>query len=139
MVYIGLTSDRMAKAERERGVEDFTARSRELSKEADRLSKRYGVPYSISEIDDEIGFADSSTVDSIAASRETESTIDIIDGERLRCGLPPLRRFIIEMVLADDGARISSTRVAAGEVGADGKVVRGSISRRRRKDEGGSS
>ncbi|MGA1820011.1 MAG: pantetheine-phosphate adenylyltransferase [Thermoplasmatota archaeon] len=122
-VSVGLTSDEMATRDRKRKVDPFEDRRRDLMSIMDRLSERFSVPYSISEINDRFGFATMAEIDSIVVSQETESTVDEIDEERAREGLPPLKRFVVEMVTDRNGRKLSSTRVDSGEIDGDGNIL----------------
>ncbi len=123
-VSIGLTSDDMATRNRERRVEPFDSRRRKLTQILDQLSSFYGVPYSLSEIEDRFGFATRPEIDSIVVSEETEKTVDEIDEERRRLGLPPLRRFVVSMVTDREGKKISSTRITEGEIDMEGNILK---------------
>ncbi|MGA1792974.1 MAG: pantetheine-phosphate adenylyltransferase [Thermoplasmatota archaeon] len=122
-VSVGLTSDEMATRDRKRQVESFETRRRNLKSVMDRLSELYSVPYSISEINDRFGFAIMAEIDSIVVSEETESTVEEIDQERAREGLPPLQRFVIGMETDRNGRKLSSTRVSAGEIDREGNIL----------------
>jgi pantetheine-phosphate adenylyltransferase len=123
-VSIGLTSDDMATRNREREVEPFDSRRKKLRKILDQMSDFYGIPYSLSEIEDRFGFAIRPEIDSIVVSEETEKTVDEIDEERRRLGLPPLRRFVVSMVTDSEGKKISSTRITEGEIDMEGNILK---------------
>jgi len=125
-VLVGLTSDAMASRGRSRKVEPYSSRLRELRRVLDELSGETGVDYIIREINDRFAFALREEVDAIVASRETESTVDEIDEERKKKGLPPLRRYVIDMVMDQGGERISSSRVVKGEIDENGRKLQGS-------------
>lgn len=122
-VSIGLTSDKMARRSREREVLPYNIRLKDLKKVLEELSMEYGIEFSIREINDRLGFAVNEGMDSIVVSKETEQTVDDIDIERNRRGLKPLRRFVIDMVLDEKGNKISSTRVATGEIDIRGRSI----------------
>ncbi len=122
-VSIGLTSDKMARRSREREVLPYYVRLKDLKKVLEELSMEYGVEFSIREIHDRLGFAVNEGMDSIVVSKETEQTVDDIDIERSRRCLKPLRRFVIDMVLDEKGDKISSTRVATGEIDIRGRSI----------------
>ncbi len=121
---MGLTTDEMSVRTRKRKVDPFDVRRSRLENVLDPLSRKYGVPYSISGISDRFGFATRKEIDSIVVSEETEHTVDEIDEERRRSGLPPLERFVVPMVDAVDGERISSTRIVHGEIDPGGGMVK---------------
>ena len=80
----------------------------------------YGKTYEIRMIEDRIGFADDPSIDSIVVSAETEGAVDEIDRMRKEKSLPPLKVFRVDMVLDEEGVKISSTRIAKGEIDSDG-------------------
>jgi pantetheine-phosphate adenylyltransferase len=123
-VLIGLTSDEMATRNRKRKVENFDERRKKLVPILEKLSENHSVPYSVTEINDRFGFALRPEIDSIVVSEETQRTVDEIDEERRKLGHPPLRRFVVKMVLDRKGKRISSTRVSLGEIDIDGNVMK---------------
>ncbi|MBN1389713.1 MAG: pantetheine-phosphate adenylyltransferase [Candidatus Thermoplasmatota archaeon] len=122
-VSIGLTSDEMASRGRERRVKPFEERKKTLVEALERLSSKYSVPYTVEEITDRVGFAVMSEIDSIVVSTETERNVDIIDEERRRVGLPPLKRVVVNIVTDRKGTRLSSTRVASGQIDPEGNVL----------------
>ncbi len=122
-VGVGLTTDEMASSQRSRYVAPMVERSKMLIPFLDELSLRYGVEYVVEPITDRYGFAISPEYTAIAVSRETEPTVDLIDEERARNGLPPLRRVVVDMIEDELGQVISSTRVQLGEVDEKGRVL----------------
>lgn len=123
-VSVGLTSDEMAVRTRERQVETFDVRKKKLISVLDEFSSEHDVPFSITEISDRFGFAIRAEIDSIVVSEETVDTVDEIDEERKRNGLPPLIRYVVPMLGAKDGQRISSTRIFHGEIDTYGNILR---------------
>ncbi len=122
-VGVGLTTDDMAGSYRTRHVAPVGARLRGLVPILDELSLRYGVGYVVEPIMDRYGFAITPEYTLIAVSRETGSTVDLIDEERARSGLPPLKRIVVDMVKYELGQVISSTRVQLGEVDENGRIL----------------
>ncbi len=122
-VGVGLTTDEMAGSYRNRYVASMVERSRGLTPVLDELSQRYSVGYIVEPIMDRYGFAISPEYTAIVVSMETESTVDLIDEERARNGLPPLRRIVVDMVKDDQGHVISSTRVQLGKVDEKGRTL----------------
>ncbi len=122
-VGVGLTTDDMASSYRTRHMASIEERSRSLIPVLDELSLRYGVGYVVEPIMDRYGFAISPEYTAIAVSRETESSVDLIDEERARSGLPPLKRMVVDMVKDQLGQVISSTRVQLGEVDEKGRIL----------------
>jgi pantetheine-phosphate adenylyltransferase len=120
-VFVGLTNDAMAQRSRDRTVMSYKERYEQLEKVLKDLSKQYSADYTIREISDRFGFAVKEEIDAIVVSRETEPTTDEIDKERIKRGLEPLKRYVVDMVLDDKGSKISSTRVEKGEIDREGR------------------
>lgn len=121
-VSIGLTTDAFANARRERVVRPYAERETELKAflaQRGHLARAEVIP-----IDTPIGFALEPRFDAVAVTEETASTADVINAERARRGLPPLRVVLAPYILADDGRPIKATRVRAGELDAEGHVKR---------------
>lgn len=121
-VVVGLTSDRLARASREREVPPFEARRERVRAEFDRLDE-WGREVEIRRIDDEYGFATTDgSLDAIVVSPETDETVAAINRRREGDGMEPLTQIVVPHVLADDGEPISSTRVVRGEIDEHGTL-----------------
>ncbi len=118
-VFIGLTSDRMAREGRAR-VNPYAVRKRNLDAWLRRHKYR---GYTIGPLDDPYGPSVSGDFDTIVVSDERRKIADEINAERTKRGLPPLEVHAITMVLADDGLRIASRRIRAREIDARGRIV----------------
>lgn len=77
-----------------------------------RLEEHYGPT-----VDDEL-------IDAIVVSPETELTAFEINKIRLKKGMKPLDIVTIDMVLAQDGKPISSTRIRKGEIDPSGTIIK---------------
>ena len=62
-------------------------------------------------------------IEGIVVSVETAWRAEEINELRRVRGLKPLRVFVVDMVLAEDGRPLSSSRVRAGEVDRFGRMV----------------
>nr|MDQ3719065.1 cytidyltransferase [Thermoproteota archaeon] len=63
-------------------------------------------------------------VEAIVSSSETAIKGDLINDIRSRNGLKPLNIIIINMIRAEDGYPISSTRIRNGEIDSFGKLLK---------------
>jgi len=63
------------------------------------------------------------TVDALVVSRETEPRAREINRLRVEAGLQPLEVVVVDMVLAEDGLPISTTRIRAGEIDREGRLL----------------
>lgn len=121
-VLIGLTSDGLANRSRNRTV--LPLRDRELALRAFLDRTFPGLDYVVERIDDEFGPAvDIPDLEVLVVSENTHPTGVRLNEVRKERGMAPLRLVRIPHVMADDGLPISSTRILAGEVDADGRVV----------------
>jgi len=63
-------------------------------------------------------------VEALVASAETASRVEIANRRRVEMGLKPLEVVVVDMVLAEDGKPISSSRIRMGVIDAEGRVRR---------------
>jgi len=117
-VLIGVTSD------------EFGGKKSSIDLYAKRISRleeflqKFNSRYVIKKLEDPHGpTIYDSNIDAIVVSRETKPTADKINEIRHEKGMDPLKIFVIDWVLADDGKPISSSRIRKGEIDRNGKVV----------------
>ena len=122
-VFIGLTGDEFVRREGKKIDESFRQRKRDLE---NYLKKAYpGRHYEISELKDRFGPAIfSNKIDAIAVSTETLPAVAVANKKRKELGLPDLSVELVPMAMAEDGKKISSTRIRAGEVDGEGRVLK---------------
>jgi len=118
-VLIGVTSD------------EFGGKKCNIDSYAKRISRleeflqKFGSGYELKKLEDPYGTTvHDSKIDAIVVSRETKPTANRINEIRQEKGMDPLRIFVIDWVLADDGRPISSTRIKKGEIDRNGKVLK---------------
>jgi pantetheine-phosphate adenylyltransferase len=121
-VLIGLTTDQLANSMRPRRVTPYQQRMWALE---EYILRNFPLKeFVIQPIDDEFGPAvHLEDLDVLVVSENTHPTGLRINEVREGKGLPPLELVTIPHVLADDGKPVSSTRVLAGEIDADGHVL----------------
>ena len=122
-VVIGLTTDEFVKKLRKpHPVAPYKERLRELREFLRReglLDRAEIIP-----LDDPQGPAAwNGTVDAIVATPETEPGALAINKARMSKGLKPLKIVIVDMVLAEDGRPISTTRIRRGEIDREGRLI----------------
>jgi len=121
-VLIGLTADHLANSTRKRMVAPYRNREWALRSYIDRTFP--GLDHVVKMISDEFGPAvDIPDLEVLVVSENTYPTGVRLNEAREAKGLAHLKLVQIPHVLADDGKPISSTRIMAGEVDADGRVV----------------
>lgn len=122
-VVVGVTTDAMATASRTRAVPSYDDRLTRVREEIDALNE-WGRPVEYRPLDDEAGFAVTEPdVDALVVSPETAHELADINAERRARGFAPVEGIVAPSVLADDGERISSTRIVAGEIDEHGRLV----------------
>jgi cytidyltransferase-like protein len=116
-VVIGLTSD--AAREGKKIDQSFEERKENLENYLKKeLPGRY---FQISKLVDQFGPAIySEKIDAIAVSTETLPAVEKANKRRRELGLPELKVEVVPMTVAEDGRKISSTRIRAGEIDRDG-------------------
>jgi pantetheine-phosphate adenylyltransferase len=119
-VYLGLTSNEMAQEMKNREVDDFEKRQQALE---EYVSQELSKEIEIKKIDDLFGFAVDQELDAIIVSPETEKNALLINAKRQEAGKNALEVLRIDLVLADDGQPISSTRIRNKEIDQEGKVL----------------
>ncbi|MFB6083156.1 MAG: phosphopantetheine adenylyltransferase [Halorientalis sp.] len=119
---VGLTSDAFARASRTREVPPFERRRAALETALDDLDE-WDRTVEIRRLTDEHGIVgDEPTVDALAVSPETAPELAAINDGRREKGFEPIEGIVAPYVLAEDGERISSTRIVRGEIDEHGRV-----------------
>lgn len=104
----------------------FAERREALDAELGRTSEAYTASYEILELDDTYGpAATREDVDALVVSPEASAQRRAyeLNGERREAGLRPLEIHTPPFVVAEDGRRISSTRIRDGEIDIHGRVL----------------
>jgi pantetheine-phosphate adenylyltransferase len=118
-VYIGLTSDEMLR--KNHRVDDYESRKAQLLE----CIKKMGIEkerYEITRLNDPYGPTLEEDYDCIVVSPETYPVALKINRIREENGKKNLEIAYVEYVMAEDGAPISSTRIAKGEIDRHGKL-----------------
>jgi len=124
-VTVGLTSDDLAAETRKvpRRVRPFEERRADIDAELDPLAATYDRSYRIRRLDEPTGIATELGFDAIVVSPETRDGAERINEIRTDRGLAPLRIEMVDHVPAEDGERISSTRIVRGEIDCHGNLT----------------
>jgi pantetheine-phosphate adenylyltransferase len=124
-VTVGLTSDDLAPKTRnvDRYVRPFEERKRDLGEELARYAAAYDREFTIRRLDEPTGIATEPGFDALVVSPETESGAEAVNRIRREKGLDPLEVSVVEHVPAEDGERISSTRIVRGEIDEHGNLT----------------
>ena len=119
-VLIGITSDEFAKFTRET-VEPYEQRIQRLT--VFLIRNNFLERCEVIKINDAIKPAMKPDLQAIVVSPETFPVAEEINQERTNLGQRTLKVIQIPFVLADDGEPISSTRIKAEEIDAEGRIV----------------
>lgn len=122
-VYIGLTSDEMAR-QKNPGARDYEDRKRDLERFLKTLPEK---PYSIFEIQDPFSGAVRPGLHAIVVSPESRPNAERINELRKEAGFPLLEIVEIPFTLAQDGEPISDARIKRGEIDREGNTLNKSI------------
>ena len=120
-VIIGLTGDEFAER-RGKTVSNYAERLAVLTESI--LREFPGASFQISRLDEDFGPAVLETeVQALVVSDETAGQGDVLNRLRAERGLSPVEVVTVPMRLADDGSRISTTRIKNSEIDAEGKLL----------------
>jgi pantetheine-phosphate adenylyltransferase len=124
-VTVGLTSDDLAARTRhdDRVVQSFEERYDALDAELGAVADEHGRSYEIRKLEEPTGIATEPQFDALVVSPETETGGRRINEIRRDRGLDPLEIELVDHVLAEDGEKISSTRIVRGEIDENGNVT----------------
>lgn len=130
-VIVGLVSTTLAKQTRSDPshaelLGSFQNRRENLDAELNRMSDAYTATYEIIQLEDTLGpAATREDVDALVVSPETKAQrrAHELNQRRIDTGLQPLEVHTSPFVIAEDGVRISSTRIRNGEIDVHGRVL----------------
>lgn len=124
-VTVGLTSDELAPKTRHdpRYVRPFERRRRDLEAELDEIAAEYDREFEIHELTEPTGIATEPGFDALVVSPETVDGAERINDIRRERGHGLLEVEVVDYVPAEDGDRISSTRIVRGEIDRHGRLT----------------
>ncbi len=129
-VIIGISSDSFAAKRGKQPNHNFEVRSANLK---NMIKKEFGnVNYEIAKLDGDFGPAvTTGDVEALVTSTETQSKGKLLNEMRAKIGVKPVKVITVELVKAEDGSTISSTRIRIGEIDRQGRRL---LPRRSSKD-----
>lgn len=124
-VTVGLTSDELAPKTRhvERYVRPYDRRKRDLEAELAPRAEEHDRQFAVRKLTEPTGIAVEPEFDALIVSPETKAGGERINEIRREGGHGPLELVVVEHVPAEDGERISSTRIVAGEIDEHGNLT----------------
>ena len=134
-VTVGLTSDDLAPETRreQRYVRPFEERRRDLVTELEPLAATHDREFAVRELTEPTGIAVEPQFDCLVVSPETVDGAQRVNEIRRERGLDPLEVAVVDHVIAEDGERVSSTRIVRGEIDEHGNRTPGREGRARRE------
>lgn len=124
---VGLTTDELAPKTRheDRPIRSFDARRRDLDGVLSELAAEYDQEYTIRPLERPTGIATEPQFDVLIVSPETKEGGEQINEIRRENGYEPLDVEVVDHVYAEDGRRVSSTRIVRGEIDEHGNLTPG--------------
>ncbi len=121
-VIIGLTSDELARKKGKTPINDYSKRYKALE---DAIKENFpNSKYMISKLDNDFGPAVlEKDVEALVVSEETSPKGQDLNKLRAEKHSPPVTVIVVPMALAQDGTRISTTRIKNSEIDADGNIL----------------
>lgn len=121
-VIIGLTSDALAERKGKKIINDYQGRHEALAR---TIAEDFeDSSYQISKLENDFGPAVlEEGVQALVVSEETQRQGDVLNALRAEKNLPPVKIILVPMELAQDGNRISTTRIRNSEVDSDGNLL----------------
>ena len=120
---VGVTTDALARAERTREVPPFASRRAAVAAAIDDLDE-WGRTVEVRELRDDLGIVtEEAGIDALVVSPETAAELPAVNERRRERGFEPVEGIVAPYVLAADGERISSTRIARDEIDEHGRVL----------------
>ncbi len=118
---IGLTGNDLALKKNKKLINDYSKRLESLT---NLIKKKFpNSSYTISKLENDFGpAAIEGKVDALIVSEETSNKGEILNDLRKKRDLPPAEVVIVPMVLAEDGSRISTTRIKNSEIDTQGNL-----------------
>ncbi|ELY84134.1 phosphopantetheine adenylyltransferase [Natrinema altunense] len=124
-VVVALTSDELAVETRHepRPVPPLEERTRAVTETLRELDE-WDRDVECRTLETEYGIAtDEPSIDALVVSPETAPELEAINDRRRERGFDPVSGIVAPYVYADDGERISSTRIVKGEIDEHGRTV----------------
>jgi pantetheine-phosphate adenylyltransferase len=120
-VIIGLTSDELAEKRGKKTLNKYEKRFETLTNTIKTDFPNHS--FEISKLDNDFGPAVlEENVQALVISNETGNQGKILNQLRTEKNLPPVEIVIVPMVLAQDGNRISTTRIKNSEIDVEGNL-----------------
>jgi len=118
---IGLTGDELVKKMGKKVLNNYSKRLELLQS---TIQEHFpNSSYTISKLENDFGpAAIEGKVDALVVSEETSNKGEILNNLRQKKNLPKVEVVIVSLVLAEDGGRISTTRIKNSEIDAEGNL-----------------
>ena len=122
-VIIGVSSDQFAA---KRGKNLNNRYEKRVAALKSVIKQEFGrVSYKVTKLEADFGPAvTSGRIDALVSSTETENKVNVLNEIRRDRGLKSVHTIKVPLVKADDGSVVSSTRIRAGEIDRNGRILR---------------
>src|SRR3712207_7180567 len=103
----------------------YTTLFRSIANLKSMIKKEFGdVNYEIAKLDGDFGPAvTTDDVEALVTSTETQNKGKLLNDMRTKIGVKPAKIITVDLVKAEDGSRISSTRIRTGEIDRQGRLL----------------
>jgi len=130
---VGLTTDELAPETRleNRYVRPYGEREADLRRELAPIADEHDRSFEVRPLEEPTGIATEPGFDYLIVSPETRDGGERVNEVRRRRGLDPLEIVVVPHVTAEDGRRISSTRIVRGGIDGHGRRTPEASGRRR--------
>ena len=123
-VILGITSDEFAKSRRRASIQNLEERIMAVDDYLSQIGARDKIRVVV--LEDTFGPAlEDKILEAIFVTVDTVENALKLNQARRQAGLRPLEVVIVPKVLAQAGGFVSSTRIRAGEIDADGRSIAG--------------
>jgi len=120
-VIIGLAGDELVAKKGKNLINNYSKRLESLTSTIQQYFPNSS--FTINKLENDFGpAAIEGTVDALVVSEETSSKGDILNKLRQKKNFPLVDVVIVPMVLAEDGSRISTTRIKKSEIDPEGNL-----------------
>ncbi len=121
-LFIGITKGKINSSKK--NIQPYQNRLSNVKSFIEKINLPEKIKVNIKPIKDSYGPSTDGDFDAIVVSPETKDPAKKINKIRIEKGKKPLKIVVIDYILAEDGNKISSSRIRKGEISKDGKNLK---------------